>query len=96
MNVSASSYLPMPGTDVASLRLEHKTTPDDLAQSLEAVFASMLLKEMRSTLADGLFGGEQSDIMGGLFDLHLGEAMAAGDGLGVKQLVLANLDRMAS
>ena len=92
MGVSASSILPstLP-TDVESLRNnapKNAVQAAEVAQQLEAVFASMLIKEMRNTLSEGLFGGENSDVLGGMFDLHMGQAMTDGRGLGIKQLVL--------
>lgn len=66
------------------------TSKEEAAQAFESVFASLIVKEMRNTLSDGLFGSENSDVLGGLFDLHMGQAMTEGQGLGIKQFVLAH------
>jgi Rod binding domain-containing protein len=55
------------------------------ARELEATFVSMLLKEMRQTLEPdgGLFPGDTGDVQGGLFDLYLGQHLAAAGGFGL-------------
>lgn len=75
--------------------MEEGADPIEVAESLEAVFASMLVKEMRNTLPNGFFGEEKSDVMGGMFDLHMGNALAQRQGFGIKQLVLEQLQREA-
>ena len=87
----ASMVPPLSTVDVESLGASPGRNPEDVAQALESVFASLLIKEMRKTLSDGIFGSEQSDVLGGMFDLHMGQAMTDGPGLGIKQLVLAQL-----
>ena len=53
-------------------------------KQFEALFLSMLLKEMRQTLGeDGLFPGDAGDVQGGLFDLYLGKHMADSGGIGL-------------
>ena len=61
----------------------------DAAEQFESIFFSMLIKEMRQTLQEGLFGGESSDSFGALFDQHMGSHLASGAGLGVRDLVLS-------
>jgi Rod binding domain-containing protein len=61
----------------------------EVASQFEGVFVSMLLKELRQTLQDGLFGGDQSDTYGALFDLHLGQHLADRGALGIRQMVLS-------
>ena len=47
------------------------------AQRLEGLFATLLVKEMRSTHSASLFGeGTSSDVYGGWFDQYLGEVLA--------------------
>ena len=76
-----------------ALEMEVGRSHEEVAKSFESVFASLLIKEMRNTLSDGLFGSEGSDVFGSLFDLHMGEAITNGRGLGVKEMILAQLDR---
>jgi Rod binding domain-containing protein len=90
MQVSATTALPpMSSIDTASLGVPSNRNAADVAESFESVFASMLVKELRNTLSEGFFGSESSDVFGGLFDLHMGQAMTEGRGLGIKQLVLS-------
>jgi Rod binding domain-containing protein len=47
------------------------------AQRLEGLFATLLVKEMRTTQASGIFGeGTSADVYGGWFDQFLGEVLA--------------------
>jgi flagellar protein FlgJ len=56
----------------------------DVAKKFEGVFMSMLLKTMRESMTDGeMFGGDEADIMGGIFDQYMGDAMSQSGGLGV-------------
>lgn len=64
-----------------------KDGAEDVAAEFESLFVSLLLKEMRSTLQDGLFGGESSDSYGGLFDMYLGRHLAQAGGIGLKDAV---------
>jgi len=81
--VAASSD---PGREAAALLRRARTEskePQDLeaarnaAQRLEGLFATMLVKEMRSTHSAGIFGeGTGADIYGGWLDQFLGEVLA--------------------
>jgi Rod binding domain-containing protein len=57
-------------------QVDGAATLTDTAREFEAVFASLLLKEMRNSVDGGLFPGDKSDSFGSLFDLHLGRVMA--------------------
>jgi len=61
-----------------------------VAEDFEAVFMSMLLKQMRSCMTEeGLFGAESSDTYGGIFDMYMGKHLAAGQPMGIGQIVNA-------
>lgn len=64
---------------------------EEVVGSLESVFASMLVKEMRKTLPEGFFGSEQSDVFGGMFDLHFGQALTEGSGIGLRDQLLPKI-----
>ncbi|MEO0651331.1 MAG: rod-binding protein [Planctomycetota bacterium] len=50
---------------------------EDVAREFESLFASMLVKEMRQTLPQGLFGdGPGADTYSGWFDQHVGRQLA--------------------
>jgi flagellar hook-basal body protein len=54
----------------------------------ESLFLSMLLKEMRQDLEpETMFGEENSDVLGGLFDFDLGQHLAKSGGLGIAAMV---------
>ena len=56
-------------------------------QQLEAVFISMLIKELRTAgLEEGLFPGDLSDTFGGMFDSFVGEELAQSGGIGMQRL----------
>lgn len=65
--------------------LDSNTDTRRVARDLEATFLTMLLKEMRQTLEPdgGLFPGDTGDVQGGLFDLFMGQHLAAAGGFGL-------------
>ncbi len=68
-------------------------TLDEVATGFESVFLSMLIKQMRQTLAPGtLFGGDNSDVQGGLFDLYLSQHLARAGGLGIGKMLKQYLE----
>lgn len=61
---------------------------DHVAEEFEAVFMSMLIKQMRETLPEGgFFGSESSDSFGGLFDLYMGQHMSKSGDIGIGSMV---------
>ena len=71
-----------------------KGTSDQQAEKMgaefESVFISLLLKEMRNTLdkgEGGLFGSEQSDTFGGMFDQFMGQHLASASPLGIADAI---------
>jgi Rod binding domain-containing protein len=68
----------------------------ELARQFESMFTSLLLKEMRQTSGEeGLFQGESSDTMGGMFDMFMGEHIAKEGGLGIAHMVQTYLENSA-
>lgn len=60
----------------------------EAATGMEGLFASMLLKQMRQTLEPGaLFGSDNGDVLGGLFDATMGQHLSRAGGLGIAQLL---------
>ena len=66
------------------------------AQGFEAVFISMMIKQLRETLQDGLFTKETSDSFGALFDLYMGEHLAQSSPLGVGDAAAKYLEAQKS
>lgn len=55
----------------------HGANTAEVAKQIEAVFASMLVKEMRNASPGSFFGTDSaSDVYGGWFDQHMGESIA--------------------
>ena len=55
----------------------------EVAEQFETVFMSMILKQMRSSLSEGLFSGDESDVYGGMFDMYMGQSLAGSRQLGI-------------
>jgi peptidoglycan hydrolase FlgJ len=63
-----------------------------IATGFESLFLAQLVKEMRQTLEPGtLFGNDNADIHGGLFDMYLGQHLAQAGGLGIANMVKQQL-----
>ena len=61
------------------------------ASQFEELFVSLMLKQMRETLDEGLFGKDSSDSLGAIFDMYMGKHLAASSPLGVGKAVSAYL-----
>ncbi len=65
-------------------------------EGVESLFLSMMLKEMRNTLSEGgLFGGENSDVYGGLFDMMMSKTLAKDNPLGIANMITTQIDRQS-
>jgi flagellar protein FlgJ len=101
MNIAGTFSSPLPagiehlqavGGKSAGEGLKHSAA-QQVGEDFEAVFMSMLLKQLRSSMSeDGLFSGDKSDTYGGIFDLFLGKHVAAASPLGVGQMVQSYLE----
>lgn len=70
---STAQALPGPQKDEAEIMKE-----------FESVMLSMVLKQMRqSGSEEGLFPGDNSDTLGGMFDTYMGEHLAESGGFGL-------------
>lgn len=59
-----------------------------LAQDFESLFVSMLIKQMRqSSTEDGMFPGDSSDTLGGIFDMQMGQYIAQQGGIGLAESI---------
>jgi Rod binding domain-containing protein len=59
--------------------------------NFEALLMSMLVKEMRQSMGSELFPDDQSDILGSMFDQHMGDHMAEFARLGMNEAILGHL-----
>ena len=70
--------------------------PKEAASRFEALLATMLVKEMRSSLGDGFFGkGPDGDVYGGWLDQHVGQSLADRDALHIENVLRESLERKA-
>lgn len=66
---------------------------NEAAEKFESLLATMLVKELRKGLGDGLFGkGAGSDIYAGWFDSNIGEALSRDGGLDLEGLIRIGID----
>ena len=64
------------------------------AQKFEALFATMLVREMRRALPEGFFGGGSgAEIYDGWLDEHVGKALARDGALHLAGMIKTNLAR---
>lgn len=69
-------------------------TPDETARQFEALFATLLVREMRRAVPGGLFGkGAGADVFEGWFDDHVGQSLATREALGIGQMVRTSILR---
>lgn len=68
---------------------------DRVASRFEGMFWSMLLKEMREGLEPGVMLGEDGgDVLGGMFDLTMGDHMSQGHNLGIAAMIKRHLEEL--
>jgi flagellar protein FlgJ len=63
---------------------------ETVASEFESIFLSLMLKEMRNTLDSeegGLFSGESSDTLGGMFDMFMSQHLAESNPLGISSAI---------
>lgn len=66
------------------------------AKDFEAMFVSMLIKQLRETLQEGLFTKETSDSFGAMFDMYMGEHLAESSPLGIGKAVSKYMEAQKS
>lgn len=93
---SALSLPPAMATDPATLanlaRGRDARSLDAVAEGFESLFVSLLVKHMRQTLEPGtMFANDNSDILGGLFDITMGQHLAKAGALGIGTMLRQQL-----
>lgn len=63
----------------------------ELSRDFDSILTSMLVKELRSTLDDGLFAVDKTDSLGAIFDIYMGQALAQSGGLGLGDAIVSQL-----
>ena len=70
--------------------------PERAAREFETLLAVQLVRELRRSLPQPLFGeGSGADIYEGWFDEHLGRSLAERDALGLAKVIQGSLARKA-
>ena len=98
LDVMKSISPSIPSPIASATRATGATAADSTpaARRFQERLGAMLVKEMRSTLPEGFFGGGAgSDVYGGWLDEHVGAALAKRDALHLEGAVRASLDRKA-
>lgn len=71
-----------------------RAEPEQAAEMFEELLASLLVKELRRAVPEGLFGdGPGADVYEGWFDRHLGKSLARSWDLDVAGLVRAGIEQ---
>jgi Rod binding domain-containing protein len=69
---------------------------DHVSEGFDAMFASLLIKQMRESMDTGsMFGHDAGDVLGGLFDQFMGDHFAKAGGLGIGKMVKHQLQQQA-
>ena len=91
--LSSIPVQPLP-SDLSAGSLEQRLrsgNPGDIkkvAKDFEGMFVSLVLKEMRQTLGkNSLFGNDNADIYGGLFDMFMSQHITQAGGFGVAKMM---------
>jgi flagellar protein FlgJ len=96
--IDANSF-PLESQALGSLRYAAKTDPTQsmrvVAQQFESLFLNILMKSMRSTSQGGIFDNDQSRMYTELMDQQFAQKIAAGKGLGIADMLLAQMKRNA-
>ena len=96
---SVGVSLPLPSAPDLELKLSQlkeasEKQAEQVGMEFESVFVSLMLKEMRNTLDSGeggLFGSEQSDTFGGMFDQFMGQHLAEASPFGIADAIKSYL-----
>lgn len=70
--------------EIKRVEAKHQQTGTDF----ESVMMSILVSNMRkSSFGEGLFPGDKSDTLGGLFDMMVADQIADSGGIGIKEMI---------
>ncbi len=69
---------------------------EEAGKAFETYFSSLLVRELRRSLPEGLVGGGTgSDVYEAWFDEHVGRALADAKGLGIQQMLQPHIQRLS-
>lgn len=88
LDMNLTTIVPAQGPNLEASLNTTLHQPGAVGRQVESLFVSLLLKEMRqSGSSEGLFPGDSSDTLGGLFDLYLGQFITESGGIGLSDTV---------
>ena len=100
MDSLATAQLPLPSLGSSPEALAAPIRPGDgrsmdaVATNFESLLLSLMIKQMRQTLEpEGLFPQDSGDVMGGLFDLYMGQHLAQVGGVGIGTMLRRQLEK---
>lgn len=74
-----------------------RRSPAEVGRSFEAMFASMVVKQLRQTSdGDSIFPNDKGDVIGGMFDQFLGDHIARAGDLGIARMIRTQLERRSA
>ena len=79
MELTAPLSMPLPQV-LSSEPTRRDADPRTISKQFEGIFATIMLKQMRQSLENGLFPGDSGDVLGGRFDHYIGEHIANAGG----------------
>lgn len=92
---------PMPSVttdmDPSALSSQARSTDaqaiEKVANGFESIFLSQMLKQMRQSLEPGtMFGHDNGDVFGGMFDMFMSQHLAPAGALGIAAMVRKQLE----
>lgn len=93
------AHMPQVSTpnDPTPLARERGRSPAEIGKAFEAMFASLLIKQMRQSLEENtLFANDSGDVRGGMFDQFMGEHIAASGRLGIADMIRRQLEQRSA
>lgn len=75
------------GPDEAALR---RKDMDEAAVEFEGYLVEMMIREMRSTIPEGMFQSDAVDLFSGIFDQELSKSIASSGGIGLASLLTSD------
>jgi|ABSN01.1.fsa_nt_gi Rod binding domain-containing protein len=97
--LGADSTMSIPMLPTVSLEAlpSARNSPEAVGKAFEAVFASLLIKQMRESFdGESLFGEDPGDVRGGMFDHFMGEHIAKSGKLGIGAMIRRQLEKRGS
>jgi flagellar protein FlgJ len=94
---SATSQPAVPLPNAMGAPSRPNASPAEVGRQFESIFTSLLVKQLRQSVdSETMFGKDDGDVLGGMFDHFLGEHIAKAGSLGIGQMIRSQLERRAA